>query len=354
MQTDPILIIGAGAIGAIVGVHLINAGHVVHFVETNADHVAAVRANGLKLTGAVQQTVSVTIMTPDEVKERYPVVLLAVKARHTLDALPTVAAALTPDGCVVSLQNGLEEYKIAEVVGGSRTIGAYLTFGGFYLEPGVVKHGGNGSFKVGEIDGTVTPRVETLAAMLSALQPVGVTNNIFGYLWAKIALGAVYFGTAVVNADVVDIYARDDARAVLEKLCGEVVAVADAMSVRIETSDGFDPQAFRADADTAAQAASWDAQRHYWAGHDNGRTGVWRDLAIHRRPTEIDYQITPVIDLARRHGIAVPHLERLLYVVKAIEAGQLQLSFDALVAIKGAAVPTGRSLIEDARSSVTR
>lgn len=334
MQTDPILVVGAGAIGAIVGVHLIEAGHAVHFAETNADHVAAVRSHGLRLTGAVEKTVVAPIMTPKEVRGRYPLVLLAVKARHTLDALPCVAAALAPEGCVVSLQNGLEEYKIADAIGADRTVGAYLTFGGFYAEPGTVQYGGIGSFKIGEINGNLTPRAERLAAILSALQPVSATDNIFGFLWAKMALGAVYFGTAIVNADVVDIYRRDDARAVLEKLCGEVVAVADAMGVRIETSDGFDPQAFRnGGVDLAARTASWDAQRRYWGAHDNGRTGVWRDLAIHRRPTEVDYQITPVIEMARRHDIAVPHLERLRDIVKAIEAGNAELSFEALVSI---------------------
>ena len=96
MQTDPILIIGAGAIGAIVGVHLIRAGHTVHFAEVNAEHVASIRANGLRLSGALDQTVQVPIMLPSEVREHYPVVLLAVKAPHTLDALPTVEAALAP------------------------------------------------------------------------------------------------------------------------------------------------------------------------------------------------------------------------------------------------------------------
>lgn len=187
MKTDPILIVGAGAIGAIVGVHLIEAGHEVHFVDSNPEHIAAVREKGMRLSGVEDRTVPATIMSPEEVTGRYPVILLAVKARHTLDAMPTVAAALEPDGCVVSLQNGLEEYKIAKVVGEQRTIGAYLTFGGFYVEPGHVKHGGGGSFKIGEVDGSVTPRIEKLAGMLSTLQPVGVTDNIFGYLWTKMA-----------------------------------------------------------------------------------------------------------------------------------------------------------------------
>lgn len=334
MQTDPILIVGAGAIGSIVGVHLIENGHTVHFADANAAHVAAVRANGLRLSGERERTVEATIMAPDEVSGTYPVVLLAVKAPHTVAALATVEKALAPDGCVVSLQNGLEEYKIARAVGADRTIGAYLTFGGFYVEPGHVKHGGAGSFKIGEIDGSVTPRVRQLAQMLSVLQPVGVTDNIFGYLWAKMALGAVYFGTAIVDRSVLEVYTSPEARAVLEKLCGEVVAVADAMGVRMETSDGFDPKAFRpGSTEKAVRAASWEAQRRYWGGHDNPVTGVWRDLAIHKRPTEVDFQIKPIIDLAGEKHIDVPHLKRLHSAVKAIEAGGNRQSLETLLAV---------------------
>lgn len=334
MSNEPILIVGAGAIGAIVGVHLIRAGHAVDFVEANPDHVAAIRKDGLRLSGLADVTVHPKVMLPAEAEGQYKIVMLAVKARHTFDALPMAAARLASDGYVVSLQNGLEEYKIATAVGANRTIGAYLTFGGFYVEPGLVKHGGNGSFKVGEIDGTETARVRDLALMLSVLQPVQATSNIFGYLWAKMALGAVYFGTAIVDADVIDVYADDAARAVLEKLCGEVASVADAMGVRIETSDGFDPKAFVPGLDdAAAKVASWRAQRHYWTSHDNTRTGVWRDLAIHKRPTEVDYQVQPVIDLAREKGISVPHLQRLLAFVKEIEAGNKGLSLDALCSL---------------------
>lgn len=335
MPTDPVLVVGSGAIGAIVGVHLIEAGHEVHFVDANEDHVRASRDQGLRLSGLNDRRVTAPFMLPGEIDRRYPLVLLAVKARHTEDALPTVAAALAEDGCVVSLQNGLEEYKIARAVGAKRTIGAYLTFGGFYVEPGHVKHGGNGSFKVGEIDGAMSERIGQLAGLLSALQPVQATDNIFGYLWAKIALGAVYFGTAVVDADVVETYGSDAARDVLGRLCGEVVQVADAMGVTVEESDGFDPKAFRPGAlDATGIEASWDAQRAYWSGHDNARTGVWRDLAIHGRPTEVDYQIKPVIDLAAERGIPVPHLRRLHATVRSIEREEAPLSLEALLRIR--------------------
>src|SRR5258707_12088367 len=175
------VIVGAGAIGAIVGVALIEAGHDVRFIESNRDHVEAVRAHGLRLTGHRQARVEAPIATPEESDWPLRQVLLAVKSRHTVEALRPLAARLAPDGFVVSLQNGLEEYRIADLVGASRTVGAFLTFGGHYKAPGEIMFGGPGEFRIGEIDGRTTPRIIELQRALSALQPVEITDNIFGF-----------------------------------------------------------------------------------------------------------------------------------------------------------------------------
>jgi 2-dehydropantoate 2-reductase len=317
-------IIGAGAIGSIVGGHLARAGHHVEYVESNAEHVDAIRHGGLRLTGATETVFHPAAHLPGEMQGPLRNVLLAVKARHTIAALQPLAPLLAPDGYVVSLQNGLEEYKIAKLIGEARTIGAFLTFGGFYVAPGEVMYGGPGSFKIGELDGRDTPRLGALRDAFSAQQPVETTANIFGCLWAKLALGAVYFATALVSADVLEIYAQPQYRVVLGGLAGEAVRVAEAAGIRVETCDGFDPKAFRLDAPgTAAEAtASWDSQLRYWARYKGARTGVWRDLAVHKRPTEVNEQINVVVEIARTRGVAVPRLEALVRLVRGAEAGQ--------------------------------
>ena len=225
---------------------------------------------------------------------------------------------------MVSLQNGLEEYKIEKLVGEARTIGAFLTFGGYYISPGEVMYGGPGSFKIGELDGRDTPRLAALREAFSAQQLVETTDNIFGYLWAKLALGAVYFATALVSADVLEIYSEPDYRVMLGGLAGEVVRVAEAGAIRVESCDGFDPKAFRLDAPGAAAdvTASWDSQLRYWARYKGARTGVWRDLAVHKRPTEVNEQINSVVEIAETRGVAVPRLQALVRLVREAEAGQ--------------------------------
>jgi ketopantoate reductase len=199
-----------------------------------------------------------------------------------------------------------------------------LTFGGHYKAPGEVVFGGPGAFRIGEIDGASTSRIAMLQKALSALQPVEATDNIFGFLWSKIVLSAIYFATATTNSDVVDLYAISRYRDLFGRLAGEVVAVADAKAIRLEIFDDFDAAVFRpgATVDPTAIAATWAGQNHYWNSHKNTRTGIWRDLALHKRKTEVDRLIWPVIEIGREHGVGTPGLSRLVAVVKDIENSQ--------------------------------
>ncbi len=260
MTDGPITVVGAGAIGGFVGARLLNAGHDIRFVEANRDHVAAIRADGLRVTGAMSLRVWPDVALPHEVGGRLGLVLLAVKAQDTVAALEPIVPGLTPDSLVVSLQNGLEEYRIAAAVGQERTIGASLTFGGHYEAPGTIAYAGPGSFHLGELDGSMTERLERLAIVLSAVHPVEPTSRILAHLWGKAAVGAYYFATALVDADVLDILADDRRLPPLGELVAEVARVAAAEGVVCEPVDGFDPDAFLR-ADEAGIRASWDAQR---------------------------------------------------------------------------------------------
>lgn len=337
-------VVGAGAIGGIVGAHLLDAGHEVAFVDRNPEHVEAIRAHGLVVSGAAQLRVHPAVYSASDLPDRLDHVLLAVKSRDTEEALGLVARRLSDDGYVVSLQNGLEEYKIARAVGRPRTVGAFLTFGGHYLKPGEIVYGGRGSFRVGELDGTITPRVQHLAEVLSVFHPVEPTDNIFGYLWGKEALGAFYFATSLVDADVPAIIDKLRYRELFCRLVGEVVTVARAEGVRCEVIDGFDPGTILDHVSgPALTEPSWEAQKRYWAGHvqGEGRTGIWRDLAIHHRPTEADHLLAPIVARGRAAGVAVPRLETLLDLVHQVERGDRSLGWENLDALLGVSESVG-------------
>ena len=157
------LIWGAGAIGGTIGAHLIRAGHDVTLVDRATDHVAALNQHGLTINGPLAEfAVPAQAFTPETLTGEFATILLCVKAQDTESATHALTPHLRADGYVVSVQNGLNELVIGEIVGRARTVGAFVNFGADYLEPGVIHYAGHGAVVLGELDGEFTPRLAEL------------------------------------------------------------------------------------------------------------------------------------------------------------------------------------------------
>lgn len=328
-MSGQITVVGAGAIGGFVAAGLLTAGRDLVLVDANADHVDAMRRRGLRVSGASTLLVRPAVALPDELEGNLGTVLLAVKARHTQDALSVIAPRLAPDGVIVSLQNGLAAYQIASAVGSGRTVAACLTFGGHFERPGEIVHGGPGSFRIGALDAAAADHVEPLVQLLGMAHPVAASDRILDFVWAKTALEAFYFATALADADVTEVLARREHLPWLGELVAEVARVAAAEGVTCTSVDGFEPMGFLHGSQVAIRA-SWDAQRRYWDAHLARRTGIWRDLAVHRRPTEVDAILGPVLCFARNRRVAVPRLQRLIELVREAQEGRRRLGWSAL------------------------
>ena len=130
-----------------------------------------------------------------------------------------------------------------------------------------------------------------------------LTQNIWGYLWGKLVYGALLFGTAVTNDSIADVLANLDVRPVLTRLGQEVGAVAAAEGVRTEAFDGFDPAAFRPDAAQSAIDTSFADMVAHNRKSAKSHSGIWRDLAVRKRKTEVVAQLGPIVEVAARHGV---------------------------------------------------
>jgi 2-dehydropantoate 2-reductase len=213
-MAEPILIWGAGAIGGTLGAYWARAGFDVLLVDKAAEHVEACRTRGLAIEGPIDTFAQVVpAVTPDQVKGRFERIVLAVKAHHTPEALEALAPHLAESGFVLSAQNGLNEIEIAAHVGPERTMGCFVNFGADWLEPGRILYGNRGSVVVGEIDGSVRERTRAMFEQLRVFEPDAVlTDDIWGYLWGKLAYGAMLFGTAL-TPDSMSANFADPARA---------------------------------------------------------------------------------------------------------------------------------------------
>jgi len=329
------LVWGAGAIGGTLGAYLARAGHDVTVVDTAVEHVDAIARGGLRVTGPIDEfTVRVSGFTPQTLSGRWDEIILATKAHHTASAVRALLPHLAAGGYVVSAQNGLNELAIADVVGADRTVGAFVNFGADYLEPGVIHYGGHGAVVVGEIDGRVTPRVAAIRDAWRHFDPRAiVTPNIWGYLWGKEAYGAMLFATALTNESIANALAAPAYRPLYIALAREVLTVAAARSVLPEAFDGFDPAAYLVTAPAGAAERSLDALVAHNRRSAKSHSGIWRDLAVRKRPTEVDAQLGIVVALGTEAGVSTPLTARLVALIHEIECGARPQSLDALAAL---------------------
>jgi 2-dehydropantoate 2-reductase len=334
-----ILIWGAGAMGGSIGAGLIRAGHEVVFVDTVPEHVAAINKKGLEIVGPIfQDTVRAKASLPEEVEGRFDRILLCVKSQHTEAATRALAPHLADDGCVVSVQNGLNELTIKEIVGAERTIGCFVNFGADYLEPGVVQYSGRGAVVIGQLDGKRTERIAALHRLLSDFEENAVlTDNIWGYLWGKLIYGAQLFATALTNDSIADCYANPAFRPVLTALGQEVGAVARASGVTTEAFNGFDPHAFAPGASQALIDKSLDDMVAFNRRSAKSHSGIWRDLAVRKRRTEVKPQLGPIVETGRKIGVPTPMTAHLIEMIIEMENGERTFSAENLAELTLAA-----------------
>jgi 2-dehydropantoate 2-reductase len=292
------VVVGAGAIGGTIGARLARDGHDVLFCDVDAEHVQAMNERGLSIEGPLEEfSISARAVRPADLPDDLRCVLVAVKAQDTASAVAEVAPRLAADGFVVSLQNGLNEPVIAAAVGHERTVGAFVNFGADYLGPGRIFVGGRGTFRVGELDGRRSERVERLARDFDDAE---VTENVLGYLWAKEAYGAMLFATAVSDLAIADALAEPRYRPLYVRLAEEVLARA---TVSPEPFDGFDPADLESSIERLVAFNRRSAKTH---------SGIYRDLAVRKRRTEA----------AMFDGVDGPLLRRTLALVHEIEDGR--------------------------------
>jgi 2-dehydropantoate 2-reductase len=369
----PLVIWGAGAMGGSIGAALVDAGHDVLFVDQDRDHVAAMNRDGLRITGpVVEATVPAMAVHPDQVEGTFSTILLCVKAHHTAGAVAQLAPHLADEGAVVSIQNGLCELEIADALEARRTIGAFVNFGADYLGPGVIHRGNRGAVVVGELDGADTPRIREIHGLLKTFEPDAVlTDNIFGFLWGKLAYAALLFATALTDESIADVLDSRSHRRLMRAIGREVVGVALARGVKLKGFDGFDPEAFmppgvgagsqggvgadavdvepgseamsaRDGADPAGSPdgsmaaldartdASLDDLVSFNRASAKTHSGIWRDLAVRKRPTEVDAQLGAVVRIGKGLGVPTPLTEGIVRRIHEIERGERAQAWENL------------------------
>ena len=336
-----IFIIGAGAVGAYTGGHMARAGLDVVFVDPWLEHVDAMRNSGLNLRGRTEEeccNVKVTAMTPDEfsalaTQRPVDIGVISTKSFDTEWAAELLRPALADDGFVVSLQNCMNEDRIAAIVGAERTAGCIASTisvdlqGPALVQRNVPKRGDSYTvFRCGEFDGSASARIAEFVVCLKLVDSAKMTTNLMGERWSKLTINASGNGlSACTGYDSREMSLHQAPRRLAIRLAAETIRVAQALNVNLETIKGFAPNDWvaAADGDVDAlqriEAKTIDSAKERSPG---GRPSMGQDMAK-GRPTEIDYLNGYVVERALEFGIPTPANAGIVRAVTAVENGEL-------------------------------
>jgi len=234
-------IIGAGALGSVIGGSLAEADNDVLLVNRNRAHVDAINRDGLTIrTDGKDRAVAIRAAIPAEVGEPADLVIVLVKSFHTAEAVREAIGLVDPNTTVLSLQNGLgHEDILIGLVGRDRVIAGKTYIGGVMFGPGHVIAGVDGKETIiGELDGRISPRIERIAATFEAAgMKLVVSRNIMGAMWDKllvnIATGALGGITRLAYGGL---YAVPELEVAAMAAVAEAIAVAKASGIALETA----------------------------------------------------------------------------------------------------------------------
>ncbi len=327
-MAEPILVWGAGAIGGTIAAFWARSGIDVLLVDIVEEHVEVCRTRGLRITGPVESfEVVIPAVTPAALEGVFGRIVLAVKAQHTAAATAGLKPHLAADGFVLSAQNGLNELEISGQVGVERTMGAFVNFGADWHGPGEIMFGNRGAVVLGEIEGGSQTRTRAMFDLLRVFEPDTVlTENIWGYLWGKLGYGAMLFATATNGDSIADNFADPARFPVWRALGAEVMAATVARNIVPLGFNGFDPACFAPGADPVLVRKSVADLAAFNRNTAKTHSGIWRDLAVRKRRTEVDAQIAIIADLAHEVGVETPAIRRLVELIHDIEEGRREQS----------------------------
>jgi 2-dehydropantoate 2-reductase len=335
-----ITIVGSGAIGGVIGAYLARAGENVTFVDIAEDHVEAMKKSGLTIeTLDGNMNVPVKAMTVDEFVasgETMDVVFLAVKAQHTEQAVRQFMNRLHEKSVVVSMQNGLCEDIISSLIGSDRTIGCFVNLFADYMRPGVIQYGGVGSLYIGELDGSLTPRLSNIHKVLQHWGDAKITDNIWGYLWGKLAYGAILTSTALVDETMADIIEPKENREFFVELASETLSAADKLRLTPMGFDDWEPSQIY-----PVEKRDWNQIHRQMdrlvsrlRSYKKVKSGIWRDLAVRKRKTEVPFHLNPVIEAGEKEGLDMTLTRKVVEMIQDLEEGRREMSSNNLEQLK--------------------
>ena len=320
MTTKPqFAILGAGAIGSIIGAHLARAGHSVVMLA-RGKRAESIERDGLRITGLADFTVRVPTLSDPKRFAGAEVLIVATKTSGTAEALDRLNHA--DIDVAFSIQNGLWKNDVlADAFGAQRVLGALANTSGELLPIGDVLFTRNVNIFIGELAGGDSDRAQRIARTIDAS---GVRStavpNILQREWTKFVGWAGLMSMSVMTRSGTGRYLSDpDCALLLVRLVREMAALAKASGVELTDQHSLLPiQTILREDEPHAVAAVIASGEEFGRSAPDHRMSTLQDLDA-RRPLEVEETVGDAVRRAQRLGLSLSLLETCYRLVAAID-----------------------------------
>ncbi|MBR6619820.1 MAG: 2-dehydropantoate 2-reductase [Clostridia bacterium] len=320
-------IYGAGSLGTVLGAYMTKNGVPVELVNRNKAHVATLNEKGAHITGTVEMTVPVKAITPDEMSGEYNVIFLMTKQLLNKEVVTFLKPFLTEDGVIVTLQNGIPEPGIAEIVGAGHTMGCTVEWGAALTAPGVctlTSEPDSLSFHMGKMDGITDAQFNLVKELLEKMCPVHTEENLLGARWSKLLINATFSGLGtVVGGRFGDVSENKDAQKVAVRCMKECIDVGHAAGAEFAPVQGKDITKLFYYTNPIKRAIAQFLIPIAMKKHRDIEPSMLQDLK-NGKPCEVDAINGVVCEWGRKCGIPTPINDRIVEVIKKEQAGKLK------------------------------
>ena len=333
MTNKRIVIFGAGAAGSYLGAYMTREGYDVTLIDMWGEHVETMRKSGLRASGTQDDfTVEVNahhLSDALQLPGEFDIGFLAMKSYDTEWSAHFLKRLVKDDGVIVSSQNCMNDRLVASIVGYNRAVGCIMSSITVALwEPGHVTRGGPPGrgrghvvFRVGELHGRITPRVEELADILMCVDDAKATSNLWGERWSKLTTNSSGNPVGAMTAlGAEGVASMPEARRIQINICKESCQVALAQNYDVEPIRGVSAETY-AKADDGEVFEELDAKFQPSGGGADWKSSMGQDMEKGRR-TEVEFMNGFIVDEGRRVGVPTPVNAAIVKVVQEVQSGE--------------------------------
>ena len=319
-------IYGAGSLGTILGAYITSKGGDIDLINHNEKHVQALNEKGAKIVGTVDFVQKVNAITDKQMTGKYDIIFLMTKQQGNSETVPFLKDYLEDDGVIVTLQNGLPEHQIADVVGEKRVIGCTVAWGATMLGPGVCELTSSPdslTFSLGTIFSETPNHMEEVVSLLKMMGSVEIDRNFIGTRWSKLLINSAFSGmSAALGCTFGEAAAKKDSRRVVQSLMKECIDVCHASGIKIEPVQGKDIVRLFDYHNPIKKALAFMLIPLAIRKHAKLKASMLQDLEKGKK-TEVDSINGSVSQQGRKVGVPTPYNDKVVEIVHRIEAGEL-------------------------------